>query len=473
MRFLLFITLFVVLTHSAFGQTCNCESNFEWVKKTFEENDAGFQSIIDKKGQAAYDKHNQIVLEKIKNAKTSTECTELLYEWLKFFRLGHIAIEPLISEASAISDAVTYETWKGDISQFTKYIGTKKEADYEGVWETEPYKIGIKKEGVNYIGFIIESGAESWKQGMIKLKIEQTGNKMKSTFYMRNHTPVESDNPELIGKNCLQIGLMVLKRLSPIFPSDESSIDNYIKIIDAQKPYLEALNATTLYLRIPTFNGEEKLAIDSVITANKDKILKTKNLIIDLRNNGGGSDNSFSALLPFLYTNPVQTAGLEYLSTTHNNQRFLDIAATASDEKERQSFKEKYEKLQSRLSEFVNPYDNNMFTYRFDTVYEYPKNIGIIVNKGCASSTEQFLLEAKQSKKVKVFGTNTLGAIDISNMYLAESPCKEFRLHYCLTRRLWLPELTFDDIGLQPDFYLDKSIPKYKWVEFVDGILNQ
>jgi len=138
-----------------------------------------------------------------------------------------------------------------------------------------------------------------------------------------------------------------------------------------------------------------------------------------------------------------------------------------------QSFKEKYEKLQSRLSEFVNPYDNNMFTYRFDTVYEYPKNIGIIVNKGCASSTEQFLLEAKQSKKVKVFGTNTLGAIDISNMYLAESPCKEFRLHYCLTRRLWLPELTFDDIGLQPDFYLDKSIPKYKWVEFVDGILNQ
>lgn len=25
------------------GQDCNCESNFQWVKKTFEENDAGFR----------------------------------------------------------------------------------------------------------------------------------------------------------------------------------------------------------------------------------------------------------------------------------------------------------------------------------------------------------------------------------------------------------------------------------------------
>ena len=97
MRFLVFIAMVVVLASTAKGQTCTCESNFEWVKKTFEENDAGFQYIINKKGQAAYNIHNQLMLEKIRAAKTSAECTELLYEWLLFFRSGHIGIERMLT----------------------------------------------------------------------------------------------------------------------------------------------------------------------------------------------------------------------------------------------------------------------------------------------------------------------------------------------------------------------------------------
>jgi len=30
-----------------------------------------------------------------------------------------------------------------------------------------------------------------------------------------------------------------------------------------------------------------------------------------------------------------------------------------------------------------------------------------------------------------------------------------------------------DGIGIQPDYYLDKSIPQHKWVEFVNDVLNQ
>jgi hypothetical protein len=36
-----------------------------------------------------------------------------------------------------------------------------------------------------------------------------------------------------------------------------------------------------------------------------------------------------------------------------------------------------------------------------------------------------------------------------------------------------IPGMTIDNIGLQPDFYLDKTVPQYKWVEFVNEILNQ
>ncbi len=478
MRFLIFITVAVFLSCSANEQTCTCVSNFEWLKKTFEENDAGFQYIIDKKGQATYNIHNQLMLEKIKAAKSSTECTNLFYEWLTFFRSGHIGIERLTNETTPsqnVSQTIQKtEMWKGNISQFEKYIDTKKETNFEGIWETGPYKIGIKKEGANYIGFIIDADVDGWReQGQIKLKIRQNGDKLQSIYYMRDYSIDESENPELIGNNYLQIGQWTLKRLKPVF-SNDPIVENYFKSINSRNPYLEEMNATTLYLRIPSFEYENKSVIDKVLTENKEKILKTENLIIDLRNNGGGSDQCFEELLPFLYTNPIRTISVEFLSTVQNNQVFLEYSTNLNfDENMRQWAKNVYDKLQERLGEFVLTFNEPVSIDRLDTVYEYPKNVGILINEGNASTTEQFLLAAKQSKKVKLFGVTTSGALDISNMASIESPCKEFRLWYCLSRSMRIPGMTIDDIGLQPDFYFDKAIPQYKWVEFVSEILNQ
>ena len=469
--------IFIFLTATvSFAQNCDCVSNFEWVKKTFEENDAGFQYIVDKKGHAAYDIHNQLMLEKIKAAKTSTECPKLFYEWLKFFRSGHIGIELLTQKEPDISQTpkenAVYETFKVDIPKFEKYISTKKEVDYEGIWDLGYYKIGIQKNGVNYIGFIIETEVDTWKSKQVKLKIEQNGDEVKSTFYMRDHSAEESGNPELIGNNILQIGGRILERLSPIFP-DDPFIENYFKAMSAEKPYLETLNETTLYLRIPSFYISEKPAIDSVLSANKDIILKTENLIIDLRNNGGGSDESYKELLPFLYTNPIRTPSIEFLSTPHNTQQMLDYSTnTDFGEDTRMWIKDLYDKLKDKLGEFVPLHDEPVYIERQDTVYEYPKNVGVIINKGNASTTEQFLFAAKQSKKVKLFGVTTHGALDISNMLSIESPCKEFELWYCMSRSMRIPDMTIDDIGIQPDYYLDKTIPEHKWVKFVNEVLN-
>ena len=488
MRFLLFIIVAVVSACSANRQSCECESKFEWVKKTFEENDAGFQYVIDKKGQATYNIHNQLTLEKVKTAKTLTECVVVLDEWLKFFRSGHIGIQCLTCGAPASQDTsqTTNETtWKGDISQFEKYISEKKEADLEGIffyrwanqWATGTVKIGINKEGADYVGFFMETGY-TWKAQQIMLKITQDGDKLNTICYLENGIQVEVGEPELIGNNYLQIPqFYVLKRLSPVFPDDQL-VENYIKNINSQEPFLEELNVMTLYLRIPSFRINNKQAIDKILADNKEKILKTKNFIIDLRNNSGGFDATYAELLPFIYTNPIRIVGIERLSTTQNNQRFLEYSKEkyGYDEETRQWIKKTVDKLQDRLGKFANV-DEDIEEYvtikRYDNVYEYPKNVGIIINKGCASSTEEFLLAAKQSKKVKLFGTNTWGAQDISNILSIESPCKEFVLSYTMSRSLRIPDMVIDEVGLQPDYYIDKTIPKYKWVEFVNDILNQ
>jgi hypothetical protein len=48
--------LIVIIPSFGYSQDCNCLDNYKWVKKTFEENDAGFQYAIEQKGQLAYEK---------------------------------------------------------------------------------------------------------------------------------------------------------------------------------------------------------------------------------------------------------------------------------------------------------------------------------------------------------------------------------------------------------------------------------
>ena len=84
--------LLIVFPFCALGQKCDCKSNYEWTKKTFEENDAGFQYIIDTKGKSTYEMHNTRIINKIKSIKEVSECGEAINEWLRFFRRGHIGL---------------------------------------------------------------------------------------------------------------------------------------------------------------------------------------------------------------------------------------------------------------------------------------------------------------------------------------------------------------------------------------------
>ncbi|SFN01038.1 Peptidase family S41 [Chryseobacterium oleae] len=475
-------SLFTLTTTSVYAQTCDCTKNYEWVKKTFEANDAGFEYALKQKGNQAYEAHNKTISEKVKSVKTFTECGPVLYEWLSFFRSGHIAIRPINKETPKTanntkqeSPAVKWETLPVDTQDFKKYLDKKKTSDYEGIWVTEPYTIGIKKVGDQYVGFIIESGAENWTKGQVKMKLNLSeGKPISSVFYMRDRSAAESKEITLTGKNHLQIGDFSLSRVYPKI-EDDPKYTQYFKSIDANQPYVEKLNEKTLYLRIPSFQASEKKKIDSVIAANKDKITSTENLIIDIRNGTGGSDASYSNILPLIYTNPIRTVGVEYLSTKLNNQRMLDFINKPEygfSEENKKWAQSAFNTLEKEQGKFVNLNEGIVSITKFDTIYPYPKNVGIIINQRNGSTDEQFLLAAKQSKKVKLFGTTTYGVLDVSNMYYVPSPCKEFELGYSLSRSMRIPDFTIDAKGLQPDFYLDRSIPVYEWTDYVNGVLN-
>ncbi len=475
----LLLTTLLLFPLFIFSQNCDCSSNFDWLKKTFEENDAGFSYSIENKGAQAYKQHNDIYHEKTKRTTNSSECAEALNAWLRFFRSSHIGLRSInqntvteLSNKEILQQYKDSEKVNVDLKKFRKYLESKKEIDFEGIWVSGAYKIGIKKYEDTYIGFIIEADGVYWTEGQIKFKINSDNS---SEYYMRDHTKRVFSSTELLGNNYLQTGSITLQRTAPKLNANPK-IEQYFKSISSKKPYFELINEQTSYLRIPTFTGSEKPVIDSVISVNKEVILKTPNLIIDIQNNGGGSDRSFKELLPILYTNPIREVGMEFLSTPLNNGRMLDFINNPKwglTEKEKKWAKESYDRLNKQIGSFVNLDGTDVIIHTYDTIHSFPKNVGIIINENNGSTAEQFLLATKQSKKVKLFGTTTAGVLDISNMHFVKSPSGEFELGYCLSKSFRIPEMAIDDKGIQPDYYIDKSIPKYEWIEFVTKSLNR
>lgn len=475
-KIIVILLLFVAMPTIA--QNCNCESDFKWVKTTFESNDAGFSFAIKSKGEMAYQRHNEVFEEKVKSTTSHSECLQIIREWLAFFRSGHIDIRSIKqNDNKALTNEDIIDQYKNsekidvDIQEFKAYLSAKDKHDFEGIWVAGSYTIGVKKIGDSYLGFIIEADGVYWRKGQIKFKINADES---SIYYMRDHSEMHFPSSELIGTNYIQIGRFTLKRSFPELTTS-SDVEDYYQTITARAPFFKRIDSKTTYLRIPSFNGSLRNAIDSVILTNREQILNSPNLIIDIRNNGGGSDHSYGELLPILYTNPIRTIGIEYYSTKLNNQRMLDMINDASyglNEEQKKWAKESYDKLSKQLGRFVNLNASAIEETRFDTIYDLPKNIGIIINENNGSTAEQFLLAAKQSKKVKLYGITTVGVLDISNTYFVKSPCEKFELGYSLSRSMRIPEMAIDDIGIQPDYYLDQSIPKYQWIDFVAKSLN-
>jgi C-terminal processing protease CtpA/Prc len=296
---------------------------------------------------------------------------------------------------------------------------------------------------------------------------------------MQKHSPEAFGNIELFSDNYIIAGggFIQLKKVFPETETNKEAEDQlslFNRSMYARKAFVEKISDNTVFLRVPSFSISNKKYIDSILIENKELITHTENLIIDLRFNTGGGDKTYENILPFLYTNSIKVIGTSHLSTTLNNEQMKAYSENPDFSKEdRAEMRMYYQKLSEHLNEFVDLNDNIVNYINFDEIYSNPQNVAILINQYCASTTEQFLLAAKQSKKVKLFGTTTAGALDISNLNSVIFPSKKFELSYGTSKTHRLPNMKIDDIGIQPDYYFDKTIGDYNWITKVEDILNR
>ncbi len=489
---LLFSLLVFLSTASIFAQQCNCVESFDWMVNTFKTNDAGFQYVIDKKGMDDYTTHTNFYREKALHATSTNDCLTLLNNWLFFFRKGHIGayLKPELwqntqsgplSEQSKDSIRTLYrneEIVDFSEAQFREHFkkNSGKLNAIEGIWTSNAYSIGITRspEKKNqFVAFIIKADSIYWIPKQKKAEFTLNSDSSFSMVYsMRDHSK-RNETARLVGQSG-HLLLIMNTIWTKAYP--ETSLTQkeelFLNLRTATTPFIKRLSDRTLYLRIPSFDYLMKPEIDNLLQANDSLINSTPNLIIDIRNGTGGSDLSTFKLMPYLYTQPIRSMDLKYYSTELNAQGYDDWANMITDTAMSNYCKRVALKMRQNIGSFMTLDDSRV---SIDSSYipsAFPVKVAIICNQNNGSTDESFLLKAKQSSKVKVFGRPTAGILDISNIRKVDFPNGQFQLVYSMTASLWLPAFSIDGVGIQPDYFIDDTIPEEDWIHFVQSTIE-
>ncbi|HKK59504.1 MAG TPA: S41 family peptidase [Salinivirga sp.] len=469
MKQVVFILLLLPLFMHA--QECDCTSSFNWLKETFETNDAGFPVVIKTKGTDTYQNFSDSIAQQTKQIQNHTECVKLLDEWTHFFRKGHVGVyythNPDKNRQAQGTEAPKPQPkiWPVDTTALFKKLKDRKPPyGICDVWYNNNYKMVVVPDTINaqrdYVGVLLWTNKPQWKAGQVKTEFSDSGSLV--NYYMADHT---------LQKQSFSYSLKYLKTgnfhwtrsTEYVAPEDTAEFSIYM----TEVPRIKQINNETVLMRIPSFNYKYKEKIDNLIAENQPLLDSTQNLIIDVRGNGGGADRSFKNITPFLYTQPMKFHNIEIRSTPMNiaaykkwfSKSFLQRVFFGLALKRR---------LKKNMGEYVAMTQTKIRTIDNYDPKPYPENVYVIADEGCASSTEQFLLMAEQSSKTTIVGKTTFGAIDVSNVNTVMFPNNKYRLNYATSRSLRIPGRIIDDIGIAPDIIIPDTIQKYRWLRYIE-----
>jgi hypothetical protein len=440
-----------------------CQAELAWVTGFAATNYSGFET---KTAGDRLDAYQELVREldaEAAVAGTAAECDVILGRWAGFFRDGHLSLRrrgpaPAEPAGPAPSDAeirARFADWpvrdqtEASARAALDALGEERSA-VEGIWESSDaaYRgIVLRDEAVpgRYVMSILRADSVWWLPGQVKAVFDASVDAAYDIrFFMRDHS--EQAWTGSIDRNVLVMGQgSTWFRLYPAQP-DDLSRDAYL---DSRNRRFAARSAGpgTVVLHLPSF--EDPVRVDSLFEAEGERIRGADRLLIDLRGNGGGSDYNYRELIPLVYTDPIVLITNEVLATTANIAANAALAAdTTIPAGIRDHLVRQVEDMRSVEGGWL-PYPDR--THEEPTVLERPVRVAVLVDGRCASSCEQFLLAARQSRKVTLYGEPTAGILDFGNVRSAEMPGGTLRLFYPTTRSKRLPDAPVDGIGILPD----------------------
>jgi hypothetical protein len=398
-------------------------------------------------------------------AKNGLDTFKTMSMIVDFFRDGHLLL-------FRTKDSLDTFKCTQNLKAVKTYLNSnRRKKKYEGYWinESKHVVIGIKQISDNPIklkGYVIECrdsnviipGFEYYdfeKEGNRRYFTKASSSLSRNTFYV--HSDFRNDSVMIAGPYNKWKRMSDYK--SPILQSLEGKIDTTTG---------KWLDSATYLITIPSSTIRNGKLLDSIIKSNPAITSKLNNLIVDIRNNTGGTVRAYSALLPLMYTNPILPVTVSAYCTddvVQNTRKQIQeyVKQSDFDSAGLNQWTNWLSQQEANIGKFIDfPPD----TLVLDSVLRYPKNIGLIVNYGCQSAAEMAILNAKQSKKITLFGEHTQGTIDYLDIAPQYLPSGKYQLYIPASKRQ-IPKggKKLDGIGIYPDVSISDS--EVDWVEFV------
>lgn len=341
---------------------------------------------------------------------------------------------------------------------------------YEGYWKDDYNDCVVLITKVTgkrwtYEALVVESRNNALPVGLACIKFEPINS---GTFLCDHITAVRGSriylNSNFRNDSTFTLGAFgKWKRLPGYQPGMLQSLPSFNDVA-----FSKWLDDNTFLLTIPSNSLSNTKIVDSIIKAESKKLANTKNFIIDLRNNLGGTVQTYEPLIPFVYSGPIREILVRFSwskARLESEVQELDYykQEEPSDSIAIARMERRIEKVKGKIGQ-INPAGGA--TIKLDSVMANPKNVGIIVNYSCYSAAEMMLLDFKQSSKVLVFGEHTYGGVDYLDEFTLQLPSKKYRLDVPSSERI-LPEggHWIDGKGIEPDISIPDS--ERDWVDFV------
>jgi len=427
--------------NSLCAQNCNCLEQFDFVVKYYENNNPAFQNIkSDQKELVNYTKAVRTIRQDASKESNSDLCNKYFNQYLKLLKDHHSSIDLNLQRVADLLSVEKIDSFKSsaiyksfgkrdiDTLKVIKAVEDKPVNDIEGIYYSPGnIKIAILKTKANqYEGIVIRKN-KLLDIGHVLLEIALNKDSSYSCVY----------NVGILGFNFKMAYFDDIKQINGCLPMLGFCKSNNVQETD--ELVFEALNDDCYYLKIKSFSYNLKPVFDSLYKEIVPLISQRKYLIIDLRDNGGGSEGNYFDLLKVVYTKPMMIDEAEVWVTPDNIVAY-------------ENYQSKDEELIARMKNatqftFIKQKEEPLTKLELATSH-YPEKVIVLQNKFTGSAAEGFISYALQSDKVITMGENTGGFIGYGNVMTVDVPCGKFKLNSTTTR--YKNNYQYEFVGVPP-----------------------
>ncbi len=438
------------------AQSCDCVAQFRFVKSYYEKNNPAFQKIkTDTKTYQAYAADVQGLTKKIKKEVSIERCIVWLEKYVTLLKDHHSGIDinikrlqldfnsPEVIDSFKKTNAYrAFKKIKVDSMDLYSQLLSKSSSDIEGVYTNGGnVTFGILQNKTNHYVAIILKKNKLLDVGHILLELEATNYPF--LFKSIYNTGLLGFNVQKVYKTVeVKNGKIPVYGFSktPIQPEEEQSAYSF-KELDEQ----------TNYLKLTSFDYTLKEKLNVFYKTIDSTITHKPYLIIDLRDNNGGSEECYFNLLPYVYTHPLKIDEVELWVSPENIKQYEKYQNSNSELISRMKSAQAYSfipQVESPVSQWTMQGSIN------------PKKVAILFNRHTASSAESMVTYCMQSSKVITLGENSGGYLGYGNVMTTDTPCGIFSIRSTTTK--YKNNSRYEYVGIEPDVKLPADS---NWIE--------